>query len=148
MGKDKEWSGLLKIPDEEVIKQLRVELGKANSFIEELNYKIRNLEIELDDKCIKLNSFKKGNNKLDLPRDVKDILSDLNKKIISQGKEIAHLKNENRILKNQLFDTRERFVILHRELKNQNVLPKGIEHKTIKQKNGKSKIRIGRGDIS
>jgi hypothetical protein len=39
--KDQEWSGLLKIPDSEVIKQLRIDLGKANSYIQELECKIK-----------------------------------------------------------------------------------------------------------
>lgn len=54
--KDKEWSGLLKIPDEVVIKDLRIQLGGLNSYIQELEDKIQNLkniEIKLDYiKCI------------------------------------------------------------------------------------------------
>jgi len=41
--KDQEWSGLLKIPNEEVIKELRIELGKANSYIKELEEKLASL---------------------------------------------------------------------------------------------------------
>lgn len=44
--KDEEWSGLLKIPDSEVIKQLRIELGKANSYISELENKIKSISKE------------------------------------------------------------------------------------------------------
>jgi hypothetical protein len=39
--KDQEWSGLMKVPDYEVIKQLRIKLGKANSYISELEDKIK-----------------------------------------------------------------------------------------------------------
>lgn len=39
--KDREWSGLLKIPAEEVIKELRIKLGEANSFISELEDKLK-----------------------------------------------------------------------------------------------------------
>jgi hypothetical protein len=49
--KDKEWSGLLKIPNEVVIKDLRIQLGGLNSYIQELEDKIlnlKNIEIKLD----------------------------------------------------------------------------------------------------
>lgn len=39
--KDQEWSGLMKVPDYEVIKQLRIKLGKANSYISELEDKLK-----------------------------------------------------------------------------------------------------------
>ena len=39
--KDREWSGLLKIPAEEVIKELRIKLGEANSYISELEDKLK-----------------------------------------------------------------------------------------------------------
>lgn len=39
--KDQEWSGLLKIPSEEVIKELRIKLGQANSCITELEDKLK-----------------------------------------------------------------------------------------------------------
>jgi len=39
--KDQEWSGLMKVPDYEVIKQLRIKLGKSNSYISELEDKLK-----------------------------------------------------------------------------------------------------------
>lgn len=39
--KDKEWSGLMKVPDSEIIKQLRIKLGQANSYIAELEDKLK-----------------------------------------------------------------------------------------------------------
>ncbi len=51
--KDTEWSGLLKIPSEEVIKELRIELGKANAYIKELEDKLK----QLSSKEIKQQSF-------------------------------------------------------------------------------------------
>lgn len=39
--KDKEWSGLMKVPNEEIIKQLRIKLGQANSYISELEEKVK-----------------------------------------------------------------------------------------------------------
>jgi hypothetical protein len=44
--KDKAWSGLYKIPAEEVIKELRLELGKSNAYISELEEKIELYESE------------------------------------------------------------------------------------------------------
>ena len=44
MSKDKEIFGLLKLPDELVIKGLQIEIGKANSYILELEEKIVKLE--------------------------------------------------------------------------------------------------------
>ncbi len=41
--KDKEWSGLMKVPDSEIIKQLRIKLGQANSYISELEDKLKDL---------------------------------------------------------------------------------------------------------
>jgi hypothetical protein len=39
--KDKEWSGLMKVPDYEIISRLRIKLGEANSYISELEDKIK-----------------------------------------------------------------------------------------------------------
>lgn len=44
--KGKEWSGLMKVPDEIVIKQLRKDLGAANAYIEELEDRIKLMECE------------------------------------------------------------------------------------------------------
>ena len=40
MSKDSEWSGLEKVPDKEIIKNLRVEIGKLKSYIVGLEYRI------------------------------------------------------------------------------------------------------------
>lgn len=42
--KDKQWSGLMKVPAEEIIKELRLELGKANAYISELEFKLVEFE--------------------------------------------------------------------------------------------------------
>lgn len=44
MGKDSEWSGLLKIPAEVVISELRVKLGQQASYITELEDKLKERE--------------------------------------------------------------------------------------------------------
>ena len=41
--KDKEVHGLMKIPSEVLIKELRIELGKANSYIKELEERLDSL---------------------------------------------------------------------------------------------------------
>jgi t-SNARE complex subunit (syntaxin) len=51
--KDKEWSGLLKVPDSEVVKLLRTELGKANAYIQELE-NTKGDVLKLEKKCKKL----------------------------------------------------------------------------------------------
>ena len=53
MSKDEEWSGLLKVPDEIIIKQLREDIkelkiaaGQSQAYIDELEYKIQQLKEE------------------------------------------------------------------------------------------------------
>lgn len=53
MAKDKEWSGLLKIPTELVISQLRIELGKQASYITELEDLVKKVKAENERKEIK-----------------------------------------------------------------------------------------------
>ena len=79
--KDREWSGLYKIPAEEIIKELRLELGKANAYISELEEKIKLYESERD-----------------ILKSKKDNLANVNR----LEKELAKVKE-------QLKDTRNRF---------------------------------------
>jgi uncharacterized coiled-coil protein SlyX len=44
MAKDSEWSGLLKVPSEVVISELRIKLGQQNAYISELEDKVKALE--------------------------------------------------------------------------------------------------------
>ena len=46
MAKDSEWSGLLKIPAEVVISELRVKLGQQAAYIAELEDKLKEREIK------------------------------------------------------------------------------------------------------
>lgn len=41
--KDKEWSGLMKLPSEAIISELRILLGESKSVIDELEYKYESL---------------------------------------------------------------------------------------------------------
>lgn len=43
--KDKEWSGLMKLPSESIISELRILLGESKSIIDELEYKYENLSL-------------------------------------------------------------------------------------------------------
>lgn len=87
--KDKEWSGLLKIPSEEVIKELRVELGKANAYIKELEEKLASLS----GKEIKQQSF------INLNGRVKNLEKELN----ASRKECNKVVEHNLRLQKQLF---------------------------------------------
>ena len=44
--KGEERFGLCKVPDKIVIKQLKIELGKANAYIAELEYKLKNKNVD------------------------------------------------------------------------------------------------------
>ena len=87
--KDTEWSGLLKIPNEIVIKDLRIQLGGLNSYIQELEDKIlnlKNIEVKLDYiKCLE----NKNNN--------------LEKKLEQSRKECNKVVAHNLRLQNELF---------------------------------------------
>lgn len=87
--KDKEWSGLLKIPSEEVIKELRVELGKANEYIKELEEKLASLS----GKEIKQQSF------ICLNGRVKNLEKELN----ASRKECNKVVEHNLRMQKQLF---------------------------------------------
>lgn len=57
--KDDEHFGLLKIPDEIVIRELRVELGKANARIAELEYELNEVKsATVSDLCNQIKSLK------------------------------------------------------------------------------------------
>lgn len=88
--KDKEWTGLLKIPSEEVIKELRIELGKANSYIKELEDRLKELSV----KDIKEQSF------VCLEGRVKNLEKELEKSRKECNKVVAH----NLRMQKQLFN--------------------------------------------
>jgi hypothetical protein len=53
--KDKEWSGLEKVPDELLIQTLRIELGKQNAYIVELEEAVKLKQSEKDAVIMKMN---------------------------------------------------------------------------------------------
>ena len=63
MGKDSEWSGLLKLPAEVIISELRVKLGQQASYITELEDKLKERE-KKEVKQSKLDHLEKENARL------------------------------------------------------------------------------------
>lgn len=53
--KDKEWSGLEKVPDELLIQTLRIELGKQNAYIAELEETVNLKAAEKEAVAMKMN---------------------------------------------------------------------------------------------
>jgi hypothetical protein len=91
--KDKEWSGLMKVPDAEIIKQLRTKLGQANSYISELEEKLK----EYTQRKIKEQSF------ICLEGRVKNLEKELEKSRKECNKAVEH----NIRLQKQLFKMQE-----------------------------------------
>lgn len=63
--KDREWSGLMKIPDYVIIKELRTEIGKLKSDIDELKYLNINLQSTNKDISNMLVGYKSDNERLE-----------------------------------------------------------------------------------
>lgn len=63
--KDREWSGLMKIPDYVIVKELRIEIGKLKSDIDEfkyLNTSLQNANKELSNMLVR---YKSDNERLE-----------------------------------------------------------------------------------
>jgi cell division protein ZapA (FtsZ GTPase activity inhibitor) len=88
--KDKENYGLLKIPSEAVIKELRVELGKANAYIQELKERMK----LINTKEVKVQTL------INLEGRVKNLEKELEK----SRKECNKVVQENIRMRKQLFD--------------------------------------------
>jgi hypothetical protein len=82
--KDQEWSGLMKIPDEIIISELRIEIGKLKSYIDELDYTLQDKEA----KNIKQTKLDHLNDEL---IDCKDRIVSLNRRNEVLQKEIMQL---------------------------------------------------------
>jgi hypothetical protein len=87
--KDEEWSGLLKLPSEVIIKELRFQLGQSKSFITELEDKL-NLLTAID---VKIQYVKSLENKI----------SNLEKKLQQSRKECNKVVLQNLRLQKELF---------------------------------------------
>jgi chromosome segregation ATPase len=80
MPKDDEWSGLLKIPAEIVISELRVKLGAQESYIGELEHKLKQREPK-DVKESKLLHLEKEVERLELKlKDAESRLGDMGRR--------------------------------------------------------------------
>lgn len=87
MAKDKEWSGLLKLPSEVIISELRVKLGQQEAYIAELEDKLKVKELK-DIKQSKLEHLEKENKRLDT------IIKDLENRLGDYGKSYRRLEND------------------------------------------------------
>lgn len=80
MAKDKEWSGLLKIPAEVVISELRVKLGQLEAYIAELEDKLKEREVK-NVKQTKLDHLENENKRLSQKlKDAENRLGDLGRR--------------------------------------------------------------------
>ncbi len=79
--KDDEIYGLLKVPDEVIIKELRLQLGKATSYIQELEYENKRLKDESPEEKKAIRKEK--------------IFNEYRDKITQLQRIIARLKKEN-----------------------------------------------------
>lgn len=87
MAKDKEWSGLLKLPSEVIISELRVKLGQQEAYIAELEDRLKGQEIKAV-KQSKLEHLEKENKRLDT------IIKDLENRLGDYGKAYRRLEND------------------------------------------------------
>lgn len=87
--RDTEWSGLMKIPDKEVINELRIKLGQANAYIDELKAELE----EMRCRKVKDTTITQANSRI----------SNLEKELQKSRNECNKVVNENIRLKKQLF---------------------------------------------
>ena len=89
--KDTEWSGLMKVPDREVISSLRVKLGQSNAYIEELKEELE----EMRCRKVKDATITQANARI----------NNLEKELEKSRNECNKVVEENIRLKKQLFKT-------------------------------------------
>jgi septal ring factor EnvC (AmiA/AmiB activator) len=94
--KDAEWSGLMKIPDEVVISELRIKVGQLESYVEELEEQVKERALKTV-KLTKLEHLEKDNERLrTLLTDAQNRLGDLGKRNQRLEAELfKHLKEQN-----------------------------------------------------
>lgn len=96
MAKDQEWSGLLKIPAEAIISELRVKSGQQAAYIAELEDKLKEREVK-NIKLTKLEHLEKENARLTaLLLDTQNRVSDLGKRNqLLEAELLKQLKQNN-----------------------------------------------------
>jgi cell shape-determining protein MreC len=94
--KDAEWSGLMKIPDEVVISELRIKVGQLESYVEELEEQVKERALK-NVKLTKLEHLERDNERLKgLLMDAQNRLGDLGKRNQRLETELfKHLKQQN-----------------------------------------------------
>jgi hypothetical protein len=94
--KDAEWSGLMKIPDEVVISELRIKVGQLESYVEELEEQVKERALKTV-KLTKLEHLERDNERLKaLLMDAQNRLGDLGKRNQRLETELfKHLKQQN-----------------------------------------------------
>ena len=94
--KDAEWSGLMKIPDEVVISELRIKVGQLESYVEELEEQVKERALKTV-KLTKLEHLERDNERLRaLLMDAQNRLGDLGKRNQRLEAELfKHLKEQN-----------------------------------------------------
>jgi hypothetical protein len=94
--KDAEWSGLMKIPDEVLISQLRIKVGQLESYVQELEEQVKEKVLKTV-KLTKLEHLEKDNERLKaLLMDTRNRLGDLGARNQRLEKELfKHLKQQN-----------------------------------------------------
>jgi BMFP domain-containing protein YqiC len=94
--KDAEWSGLMKIPDEVLISQLRIKVGQLESYVQELEEQVKEKVLKTV-KITKLEHLERDNERLKaLLIDTRNRLGDLGARNQRLEKELfKHLKQNN-----------------------------------------------------
>ena len=94
--KDAEWSGLMKIPDEVVISELRIKVGQLESYVEELEEQVKERALKTV-KLTKLEHLERDNERLrTLLMDAQNRLGNLGKRNQRLETELfKHLKQQN-----------------------------------------------------
>ena len=94
--KDAEWSGLMKIPSEVIISELRIKVGQLESYIEELEEQVKERALKTV-KLTKLEHLERENERLrGLLQDSQNRLGDLGKRNQRLESELfKHLKQNN-----------------------------------------------------
>lgn len=94
MAKDEEWSGLLKIPAEVVISELRVKVGQLESYIAELEDKIKEIDVK-NIKLTKLQHLENDNSRItEKYHDTQKRLADANGRVRRLETELLKLLKE------------------------------------------------------
>lgn len=109
--KDKEWSGLLKVPDHIIISELRQKVGQLTSYIQELEGRLVSESSEVVHK--RLLELQMENTSL--RNSIKQLRRDLSKEKLDRR--LAELKKENNTLRSKNGELVGKVVLLQEKLK-------------------------------